>query len=502
MQVLNNVKVVTTIKKQRLFCVRNNLSLTTMKNILGVLIASVVGGLISFLMFNKTNNGEVISYSVNDSTSYKVVPTKVNYSGVVDFRLAATKTIDAVVHVKIRSQQTSYENPIYNFLFGKPNYQEQMPIVASGSGVIISSDGYIVTNNHVVEGADMLEVTLNDKRTFVATVVGTDPTTDIALIKIEGENLPYIPWGNSDNLSVGEWVLAIGNPFNLASTVTAGIVSAKARSISYSKSNAIEAFIQTDAAVNAGNSGGALVNIEGELVGIITAIASPTGTFSGYSFAVPERIAKKIVADLMEYGAVQRAFIGISISEVTSEVAQRNGIKSLKGVYVNAVTNGGAAQDAGIKAGDVILKVNHVEVNKVSELQEQIGRYRPGQQVSITVERGNNITEMMLTLRNIDGGTTLQKNNNVAEIFGASVTNLSQQKANKMRIKGGVEVVALTDGKFKQAGVKEGFVITTINQKPMRSVDDLREVLNTTIGGVYIEGVYPNGSIAYYAFGI
>lgn len=470
---------------------------------MSIVVASVIGGAISVAIYSNLTNKQT-AYVPSDSTLQGARPMQVSYSGMVDFTAAASATVDAVVHVKIRSQYTVVENPIYNFLFGRPNYQQQeMPVVASGSGVIISRDGYIVTNNHVVEGADALEVTLDDNRTFTAKVIGADPTTDIALIKIDGDNFPFIPWGNSDNLKVGEWVLAIGNPFNLASTVTAGIVSAKARNINIiNKNTAIEAFIQTDAAVNPGNSGGALVNTAGELVGVITAIASPTGSFSGYSFAVPERIARKIVSDLMEYGTVQRAFIGISINEVTSETAQKNGVTSLKGVYVSSVADGGAAAEAGIKAGDVILKVNDVEVNKVSELQEQIGRYRPGQQISVTVLHGEKTRTMNLTLRNIDGGTSLQTQGESVEILGASVRTVNPQTASSLRIRGGVEITALADGKFKQAGIKEGFIITSVNRRPMRSADELKAILSNSKGGIYIEGVYPNGKSAYYAFGI
>lgn len=470
---------------------------------MSIVVASVIGGAISVAIYSNLTNKQT-AYVPSDSTLQCARPMQVSYSGMVDFTAAASATVDAVVHVKIRSQYTVVENPIYNFLFGRPNYQQQeMPVVASGSGVIISRDGYIVTNNHVVEGADALEVTLDDNRTFTAKVIGADPTTDIALIKIDGDNFPFIPWGNSDNLKVGEWVLAIGNPFNLASTVTAGIVSAKARNINIiNKNTAIEAFIQTDAAVNPGNSGGALVNTAGELVGVITAIASPTGSFSGYSFAVPERIARKIVSDLMEYGTVQRAFIGISINEVTSETAQKNGVTSLKGVYVSSVADGGAAAEAGIKAGDVILKVNDVEVNKVSELQEQIGRYRPGQQISVTVLHGEKTRTMNLTLRNIDGGTSLQTQGETMEILGASVRTVNPQTASSLRIRGGVEITALADGKFKQAGIKEGFIITSVNRHPMRSADELKAILSNSKGGIYIEGVYPNGKSAYYAFGI
>lgn len=474
-----------------------------MRKYLPLVVASVIGGAISVAIYSNLTNKQM-TYAQSDSTMQGARPMQVSYSGMVDFTAAASATVDAVVHVKIRSQYTVVENPIYNFLFGRPNYQQQeMPVVAAGSGVIISRDGYIVTNNHVVEGADALEVTLDDNRTFTAKVIGADPTTDIALIKIDGDNFPFIPWGNSDNLKVGEWVLAIGNPFNLASTVTAGIVSAKARNINIiNKNTAIEAFIQTDAAVNPGNSGGALVNTAGELVGVITAIASPTGTFSGYSFAVPERIARKIVSDLMEYGTVQRAFIGISINEVTSEMAQKNGVTSLKGVYVSSVAEGGAAAEAGIKAGDVILKVNDVEVNKVSELQEQIGRYRPGQQITVTVLHGDKTRTMNLTLRNIDGGTSLQTQGETMEILGASVRTINPQTASNLRIRGGVEITSVADGKFKQAGIKEGFIITSVNRRPMRSADELKAILSNSKGGIYIEGVYPNGKSAYYAFGI
>jgi len=479
-----------------------------MKRIAGLILASFIGGIIaisSYVFFNKKNN--ITEKTQDTPVIQNVVSSGLNsmrYSQNPDFVDAAEKTVHAVVHVKVRSQ-ISYDNAFYNFLFGRPDYNEkQPPVVSSGSGVIISNDGYIVTNNHVVEGADILEVTLNDKRTFTAKVIGSDPTTDIALIKIDGKDFPYIPWGNSDDLKVGEWVLAVGNPFNLASTVTAGIVSAKARSINIiNKRTAIEAFIQTDAAVNPGNSGGALVNTSGELIGINTAIASPTGAFSGYSFAVPQKIAQKIVNDLLEYGAVQRAFIGVSITDVTSEVAKKYGITGNKGVFVNNVTEGGAAQKAGIKTGDIILKVKGVEVNSTPELQEQIGQYRPGDQITITILRGNKEKNLLVTLRNINGEVKMVKANEFIEIYGAKIKNLSSSKAAKLRIKGGVEVVSLTQGKFKSAGIKEGFIITGVNQQRVYDIQDMKALLqNVKNGGIYIEGIYPNGIEAYYAFGI
>ncbi len=476
-----------------------------MKKILGFVFASLLGGIIAVGGYVAIVNHNSVSNTVIHKIRTEPVSAKmVNYAPGLNFVDAADKTVHAVVHVKVRSQLNGYDNSFYNFLFGKPDYSnEPAPIVSSGSGVIISNDGYIVTNNHVIDGADILEVTLNDKRTFVAEVIGADPTTDIALIKIKGDNFPFIPWGNSNNLRVGEWVLAVGNPFNLTSTVTAGIVSAKARSINiFNKSSAIEAFIQTDAAVNPGNSGGALVDTEGKLVGINTAIASPTGSFSGYSFAVPQQIAQKIVNDLLEYGAVQRAFIGISITDVTSAEAKEHGITSTKGVLVSNVAEGGAAQEAGIKAGDIILKVKDVEVNSTAELQEQVGQHRPGDQISVTVMRGNKEKKLLLTLRNIDGKTEMVKAEPYLELHGAKISNISSEKASKLQIKGGVQVVSLSDGKFKSAGIKEGFIITSINRQNIYDIQDLKLILKKLDGGIYIEGVYPNGISAYYAFGI
>ncbi len=476
-----------------------------MKKIIVLTSAAILGGTITLfgylIFFNKTNPIQSEPVSV---LSQSVSQTSPVFSNNLDFTYAAEKTVHAVVHVKVRSQYSEYENPFYNFLFGKPNYQsEPIPIVSAGSGVIISNDGYIVTNNHVIEGADILEVTLNDKRTFTAKVIGADGTTDIALLKIEGSNFPYLDWGNSDNLKVGEWVLAVGNPFNLASTVTAGIVSAKARSINIlNKSAAIEAFIQTDAAVNPGNSGGALVDTDGKLVGINTAIASPTGSFSGYSFAVPQKIAQKIAGDLLEFGTVQRAFIGVSIADITSPVAKQNGITATNGVYVSDVSEGGAAKDAGIKGGDVILKIKDIPVNSTSELQEQIGQYRPGDQIDVTVIRSGKEKTMLLTLRNIEGKTDVVKGDEIFDLHGAKFRTLTTSEASKLRLKGGVLIVSISDGKFKSAGIKEGFIITSVNRKSIYDLQDFRLIFDNLKGGIYIEGIYPNGISAYYAFGI
>ncbi len=318
----------------------------------------------------------------------------------VDFTQAAERSVEAVVHVKTKYyRQQQYVDPFYQFFFGRPQQSQQPSAMASGSGVILSSDGYIVTNNHVIEDANEIEVVLNDKRTFAAQLIGTDPNTDLALLKIEATDLPTIEIGNSDDLRVGEWVLAVGNPFNLTSTVTAGIVSAKARSINILNSDMkIESFIQTDAAVNPGNSGGALVNTRGQLVGINTAIASQTGSYAGYAFAIPTAIMQKVVADLRQYGTVQRALLGIRMLDITQQVKDQLSLESMEGVYVGEVISGSAADKAGMKAGDVIVQVDGRPINASSQLQEQIGRKNPGDQITILVRRGHRSVSLQVTL--------------------------------------------------------------------------------------------------------
>ena len=317
----------------------------------------------------------------------------------VDFTQAAERSVEAVVHVKTKYYRQQYVDPFYHFFFGRPQQSQQPSAMASGSGVILSNDGYIVTNNHVIESANEIEVVLNDKRTFAAQLIGTDPNTDLALLKIEATNLPTIEIGNSDDLRVGEWVLAVGNPFNLTSTVTAGIVSAKARSINILNSDMkIESFIQTDAAVNPGNSGGALVNTQGQLVGINTAIASQTGSYAGYAFAIPTAIMQKVVADLRQYGTVQRALLGIRMLDITQQVKDQLSLESMEGVYVGEVISGSAADKAGMKAGDVIVQVDGRPINASSQLQEQIGRKNPGDQITILVRRGHRSVSLQVTL--------------------------------------------------------------------------------------------------------
>ena len=318
----------------------------------------------------------------------------------VDFTQAAERSVEAVVHVKTKYyRQQQYVDPFYQFFFGRPQQSQQPSAMASGSGVILSNDGYIVTNNHVIEDANEIEVVLNDKRTFTAKLIGTDPNTDLALLKIEATALPTIEIGNSDDLRVGEWVLAVGNPFNLTSTVTAGIVSAKARSINILNSDMkIESFIQTDAAVNPGNSGGALVNTQGQLAGINTAIASQTGSYAGYAFAIPTAIMQKVVADLRQFGTVQRALLGIRMLDITQQVKDQLSLESMEGVYVGEVISGSAADKAGMKAGDVIVQVEGRPINASSQLQEQIGRKNPGDQITILVRRGQRSLTLQVTL--------------------------------------------------------------------------------------------------------
>ena len=438
-----------------------------------------------------------------------------------NFTEAAEMSVNAVVHVKIlkeQKQQTygygnQFDDPFFQFFFGPRQQQRQqsqsdsdLSVVGAGSGVIISADGYIVTNNHVIESADKIEVTLNDRTTYEAQLIGTDPTTDIALLKVEATGLHYLQFGNSDAIKVGEWVLAVGNPFNLTSTVTAGIVSAKSRSIGIMSSGAqnmgIESFIQTDAAVNPGNSGGALVSTTGELIGINTAIASTTGSYSGYSFAVPAAIAQKVVQDLKQYGEVQRALLGVSIADVTPEIQKKYNLSSVKGVFVAQVSDGGAAKESGIKEGDVIVAVDGEEVNTVPALQEKIGRKRPGESVKIDIVRDGATKQYVVTLRNIRGTTGIVQLEENQKTLGATLEPISDTDMQQLRIRNGLKITKLTDGKLKQNGIREGFIIVKANRMPVSSVSEFQQIVATASEGLFISGVYPNGKIAYYAINL
>ena len=430
--------------------------------------------------------------------------------GMVDFTEAAEISVNAVVHVMtvIETKQTSYNyDPFLEFFFGERGNQRQQPRqhqMGSGSGVILSQDGYIVTNNHVVDGSDNVTVVLNDKREFKATIVGTDPNTDLALLKIDAKDLPTLTVGNSDDLKVGEWVLAVGNPFNLTSTVTAGIVSAKARNINILTSDMkIESFIQTDAAVNPGNSGGALVNTRGELVGINAAIASQTGSYSGYSFAIPTSIMSKVVADLKEFGTVQRALLGVQIQDINAEFAKEKGLDVLEGAYVAAVSENSAAEEAGIKKGGIITHINGNKVKSVSETQDQISRFRPGDKVEVIFLRDNKSKKATVTLKNVNGDTEMIKQVSANEL-GATLTPLSKQKLQQYGLNNGLEVSkVMRGGKFNRAGIPNGYIIVKINNLDVNSQADVDRIVSKLSQqeekALFISGILPNGKVVYYA---
>ena len=428
-----------------------------------------------------------------------------------DLTYAAENAVKAVVNIEaiqeVEMRQRAYD-PFLE-LFGIPQGYGSQPqtreVKAGGSGVIISEDGYIVTNNHVVEDATKLRVKLNDGRTFDGTIVGTDPTTDIALVKIEATDLPTVPFGSSDALRLGEWVLAIGSPFDLQSTITAGIVSAKARSLNVIPNEfRIESFIQTDAAVNPGNSGGALVNTHGELVGINTVIKSSTGSYIGYSLAVPEAIVRKVVVDLKEFGMVQRALLGIQYTPVTQDFIDERGkelgIREPGGVYVASVSEDGAASAAGIRKGDVILSIDGVNITDGTTLQEQIGKRRPNDKVKVTAKRDGEVKHFDVVLRNKAGKAELMSRESVdvADMLGGKFADAGTKLCRELEIDGGVQVVSVKAGGYlARARVKAGFVITHINDKPVRSVADLQKLSDKVTS---IDGIYPNGRAASYAF--
>jgi Do/DeqQ family serine protease len=425
-----------------------------------------------------------------------------------DFTTAAEKTVHGVVHIRSEFSRkgNSYDyffGPFGDF-FGYPHGEGDQSYEGFGSGVIISSDGYVVTNNHVVEGAKEIEVTLNDKHTYTAEVIGRDPSTDLALIKIGAKDLPYISFGNSDMVRIGEWVLAVGNPFNLTSTVTAGIVSAKARNINIlGASGAIESFIQTDAAVNRGNSGGALVNMTGELIGVNAAIASNTGSYTGYSFAIPANIVKKVVDDILSYGSVQRAYLGVVIREVDSKMAADKGLDVVSGVFIDGLSESGGAREAGLREGDVIRSVNQVPTNTTSELLEIIGQHSPGDVVMVDVRRNGKDMQYQVELRNQSGTTDITKKAD-SEYYaglGANFTPITADLQKKLGISKGMQVTEVGDGLLQRGGVQAGFIILQINDTEVDSVSDIQDAMNDIEGGVIrIEGVYPNGMRMSYGF--
>lgn len=456
------------------------------------LLVSILGGFVALMIYvYYFENQNYIVIRENGQT----VQTVGNYlnTELPSFRASVKKSIDAVVHIR-----TQYETPastLYDVLFSD---KLPFPLQAEGSGVIISEDGYIVTNFHVIEKASQIQVIMTDKRTFRAKIIGLDPTTDLALLKIQSHGLPFAEFGNSDDLEVGDWVLAIGNPYSLGSTVTAGIISAKSRSINIiDKRSAVEAFLQTDAAVNPGNSGGALVDTEGRLVGINTAIASQTGSYIGYSFAVPINIVRKVSADLREFGKVQRAILGVKIDEIDAKFAKELGIKKIEGVFISDVDRKGAADRAGLQIKDILVAFENVNLNSPNELYEQLARHRPGDVVSLKVKRGDTLIEVNVTLANYQGKTNEETN---LQRLGAEYKELTTEEKQKLRIECGLKVSALSAGKLLNANVKEGFIILTLNKVEINSVVELEKALIASESTVFIEGIYPDGKKAYYAF--
>lgn len=474
------------------------------QNLLFTTLFAIIGGFISIFIYSHyVEKPQVVTIKEPASVQYANLPAA---SEMPDLTYAAENSVKSVVHIQTSFRQQNYYsqggNSLFDFFFGNP-YQQNEPRVqqASGSGVIISNDGYIVTNNHVIEKSEKIKVTLHDNRTYDAKLIGTDPSTDIALIKIDEEDLPSVVMGNSDELKLGQWVLAVGNPFNLTSTVTAGIVSAKGRGLNIIADRmGIESFIQTDAAVNPGNSGGALVDTRGYLVGINTAIASRTGSYSGYSFAVPVSIVKKVVSDLKEFGEVQRAMLGVGIRTVNSDLAEKEDIDEVEGVFIEEVYEESAAKEAGLKKGDIIIAINETTVNTVNELQEQISRHSPGDKIDILVKRNNKEKLFTANLRNTKGGFGIVKNS--ITVLGAELEKISEKTKQKLNIDYGLVVKDLSSGKLDEAGVKEGFIITHVNKQPVNSVQQMKDILKVSRGGVLIEGIYPNGEDAYYVFGL
>ena len=415
-----------------------------------------------------------------------------------DFALASARSTPSVVYIKTVSSR-GYERMSWLELFFDQRSSGQQ--VSSGSGVIFSSDGFIVTNNHVIDGATRIEV-IHGRRTYEATVVGTDPSTDLAVLKVDGNDLPAVTLGRSRDVRVGEWVLAVGNPFNLTSTVTAGIVSAKGRDINILKSNfPIESFIQTDAAINPGNSGGALVDREGALVGINTAILSQTGSYAGYGFAVPVDIVKKVVEDLIEYGEVQKAFFGAQVADVTPRLAEQLKTNDLSGVAVRSLQPDGSAERAGLQAGDVIVRINDQEIDSHSDFEELISYYSPGDVLRVTYRREQRERSTSLTLTNREGTTELLRRSIYAsDALGADLEVISKVEANLLKIPSGVRINAVSGGLIRRLGVAEGFVITHINQRTIESPEQLEEILTHIRGKVRIDGVNAQGKKGYYSY--
>lgn len=498
----------------------------TTKKILGVgaivLLSAGVAGLTTYALSGSDSNKQL---SYNDMFEQNPDVRLAAFNAVnaqpVDLTQAAENSLHAVVHIKstqmakAQRQAPGGEMDIFEYFFGgrggQRQQQMQQPRVGFGSGVIISKDGYIVTNNHVIDGADEISVKLNDNREFKGRVIGTDPNTDLALIKIEENDLPTLPVGDSDALKVGEWVLAVGNPFNLTSTVTAGIVSAKARSLG--ASGGIESFIQTDAAINQGNSGGALVNAKGELIGINAMLSSPTGAYAGYGFAIPTSIMTKIVSDLKQFGTVQRALLGIKGSSLANdrymgeEVSQELQKKAkelgvVDGVLVAEIVEGGSAAGSDMKVDDVIVGIDGKKVRTFADLQEALAKHRPGDKVSVKVIRDKKEKSVEVTLKNEQGNTKIVKDAGM-DILGAAFKEVSADMKKQLNLGYGLEVTGVSGGKMGEAGIRKGFIILKANGQPMRNVGELEAVLKAAVKSpeqvLFLTGIFPSGKRANFA---
>jgi len=483
-----------------------------MKKIIPFLLVFLLGGFIFYAV--------IILSRPDDSTELvqQAEPAPVFQAGITspapvigpDFTEAASKTVNAVVHIRsqFRTKSQGYDDffgALREYLGYERRPERSYPISGWGSGVIIDPDGYIVTNNHVVEGAELVEVILNDKRIYEGEVLGLDPATDLALLRIDVDGLPYINYGNSDRVRVGEWVLAVGNPFNLTSTVTAGIVSAKARDINILGSQgAIESFIQTDAAVNRGNSGGALVNMYGELIGINAAIASNTGYYQGYSFAIPVNIVKKVIDDLKDYGEVQRAYLGVIIREIDQNFAEDLGMEEIKGVYIDGLVEDGGAMDAGMEIGDVITLVDGTEVNSMAQLLEIVGQHNPGQDLEVEVMRDGDYETYLVELRSEDGSTNIIRKQEefFNERLGASMSPLTPEDQAKYELRAGLKITDVGAGLLSNGGIRNGFIITNVNGYAVNSESALESALRERSSRVRISGLYPSGMRVTYEFGL
>ena len=475
------------------------------KGIVTLLLAAVVGAAAAFAVVKLSSpsvQGTQVIVQDGAGQFRTVSLTETEYP---DFTYAAESAVDAVVYVKVTVKDVTRTAPssIFDFFFGYEGTPLERERVGSGSGVIIRPDGYIVTNNHVIDGASKIEVTLNNNKTFEAQLIGTDPATDVALIKIDAQGLPVVPFGDSDNLRLGEWVIAIGSPYDLRSTITAGIVSAKGRSMpNYDGEFKIESFIQTDAAVNPGNSGGALVDKAGNLVGINTAIVSQTGSYTGYSFAIPSNIVRKIVSDLIDFGSVRRAMLGVTMRPMDDKLAKELKLSSPNGVYIVEVLKGSAADEAGIKEGDVIVAVDSVGVRNASAVQEQVNRFHPGDKTTVTVLRDGKEKVLDVTFKGTAAENGSVDEDGAVAFYGARIKEAPKETLEKLGIDHGVEIVSVGPGKIMDAGVSEGFVMMFVNDQPVSKPQDVMNIIGKSKRAVFVEGMTPYGRVSYFGFGI